>query len=127
MRLSEAIRLGAMLKPQGYGLLVGADGSCALGAAADACGQLDEVRRTYGFSKAYEFLNEAFPVLSATEDCPGKPHLRGRVTSIIVYLNDHQRWTREAIADWIETIEAQSERAVESPVTVAAVDPVAAS
>lgn len=38
MKLSEAIRLGSMLKPQGRGHLLFEDKTCALGAACEADG-----------------------------------------------------------------------------------------
>jgi len=43
MRLSDAIRLGAMLKPQAYGGFHFEGRTCAMGAALDACGRLDAV------------------------------------------------------------------------------------
>jgi hypothetical protein len=42
MRLSEAIRLGAMLAPQATGALFSKDGGCALGAALLAVGVTSE-------------------------------------------------------------------------------------
>ncbi len=48
MRLSEAIRLGAMLKPQKYGPYIkGDESTCALYAACDAMGDLVENRKGY--------------------------------------------------------------------------------
>ncbi len=38
MRLSEAIRLGAMLKPQGFNGWTDEDRTCALAAAGEAAG-----------------------------------------------------------------------------------------
>lgn len=38
MRLSEAIRLGAMLKPQGFGSYFRHGATCAMGAAIEAVG-----------------------------------------------------------------------------------------
>ena len=37
MRLSEAIRLGSMLKPQAFDAFFDGVGTCANGAARDAC------------------------------------------------------------------------------------------
>jgi hypothetical protein len=42
MRLSEAIRLGAMLAPQAAGALFSKDGACTLGAALLAVGVTSE-------------------------------------------------------------------------------------
>lgn len=38
MRLSEAIRLGAMMRPQTFGALSDERGTCAMGAAYEAAG-----------------------------------------------------------------------------------------
>lgn len=43
MQLSEAIRLGAMLKPQIRCGFFDGQGTCAVGAAADAIGRLDDL------------------------------------------------------------------------------------
>lgn len=31
----------------------------------------------------------------------------GRLVDVIIHLNDNHRWTREAIADWLDTLPAQ--------------------
>ena len=111
MRLSEAIRLGAMLKPQGYEMLIDQGDTCALGAAFDACGLITE-----GFDGFSEEDYEArvfplFPLLrQATLPCPAcgfTPYIDGEnFTDNIAHLNDEHRWTRERIADWVATVEA---------------------
>jgi hypothetical protein len=99
LTLSEAIRIGAMLKPQGTGGF-GDDGtSCALRAAMDAT--------TIGYSKYgidYSEQLEHWPVLARQVDPPVEMEERS-VIHIIWVLNDSRRWTREAIADWVETLE----------------------
>lgn len=111
MRLSEAIRLGAMLRPQGFFDLwtVKADQlliqSCALGAACDAfgCG--------YGHAYASRGLNHLPRDLDqwlagGPVDCPACPSFTmARRDAMITHLNDRHRWTREAIADWVATLE----------------------
>lgn len=99
MKLSEAIRLGAMLKPQGFGRATTgprATATCALGAAYQASGS----------QHSWGSLCQHFPILSRLEwvECPEcrVPH-----ETPIPHLNDDHRWTREQIADWLETIEAQ--------------------
>lgn len=89
MKYSEAIRLGSMLGPQGFGFVgtrVGDGTLCANQAALAALG-----------SASWTDL-----LTDATPDCPvcGKPckHLAGMVA---VCLNDKHRWTREEIADWL--------------------------
>ena len=43
MKLSEAIRLGSMLKPQGFYPYVHGEATCALFATAEACGITDSL------------------------------------------------------------------------------------
>ena len=108
MRLSEAIRLGAMLKPQGFGagsaILNDVSPTCALGAAADACG----LETGYHAYEKWRFLGNAAP------PCPGcgcdaaaRDYCVSDIGDVVWHLNDEHKWTREAIADWVETIEAQ--------------------
>ena len=115
MKLSEAIRLGAMNRPQAFGAFEHRGGTCALGAACEAIGLSIEVANHAHIS---ERLQSLFPVLRTQRvACP----VCGRVqhcslASLIADLNDRHRWTREAIADWVESQEALAE-----PVTVDAV------
>jgi hypothetical protein len=130
MKLSEAIRLGAMMRPQAFGALQRTRRkywvfgepvrqSCALGAAIEAiggCGARVEFANTdqetlRGNVKAGEQITilEAPPEwteLSAKTLCPvcAEPD---SVRRLITHLNDTHRWSREAIADWVATIEAQ--------------------
>lgn len=112
MKLSEAIRLGAMLKPQAFGRISGPVdgprgpgdvlglrfvlGTCALGAAYDA-----------GFIRQ---LADA-DVHDVEMYCPacGQWSYGGEavalVNHIVMHLNDEHRWTRERIADWVESVE----------------------
>src|SRR4051812_46732860 len=102
MRLSDAIRLGAMLKPQAIGDLLSEDctSSCAIGAALDAIGALDQ--RTVIAISEWPLLQS--PVVA----CPAchSAHLDDTdLYDNITTLNDVHEWTRERIADWIEGIE----------------------
>lgn len=118
MRLSHAIRLGAMLKPQGFGDLrvegelrpgdvLGLRSeitTCALGAAADAVGGLD-------FADDDNIV-ECWPWLAQPAvRCPGCPSWARAHTGthdlfdVITDLNDEHCWTREQIADWVEGVE----------------------
>lgn len=107
MKLSEAIRLGAMLKPQAFGALYGelavvSPGdvlglraiatSCALGAAHDA-----------GWRGTVPNITPCCPVCSGRSYAPAGP-----VAATVMHLNDGHRWTREQIADWVETIEQRT-------------------
>lgn len=106
MTLSEAIRLGAMLKPQGFRSMASyasSHATCALGAAADAlglaCGTALDLR--------YPWLSKRI------EGCDvGGTHRCREIETLLEtvwHLNDQHRWTREQIADWVETIEQQQE------------------
>lgn len=109
MKLSEAIRLGAMLAPQTIGGRTDAEGRCALAGACDVLGIASVFNEGCQHQEMdYHALHARFPVLltkvpSPTDSIYGPRELR----LIIWFLNDSLGWTREAIADWIETIEAQ--------------------
>jgi hypothetical protein len=101
LRLSEAIRLGAMLRPQTFRTLLTDDGACALGAALLAVGARQD--------EAVRSAVDRWPwacIVSA--DCPqcGRSHT---VFRVITHLNDRHRWTRERIARWIAGIEPTEE------------------
>lgn len=106
---SEAIREGAKLRPQLFGYSYPsqfeARGTCAIGAGIEA---------SYGYkalddSFAGNLSWELFPYLASTGGCPVPAcNVRGNWCSLyftIVHLNDSHEWTREAIADWLETEE----------------------
>lgn len=110
MRLSEAIRLGAMLHPQAFQALAerwpqpprctipwggrtGIRATCALGAAGVAA--LGEA--------AFCNIERAFPILRAEVTAPDG--LVEPLDLAITRLNDLHRWTREEIADWVEQVE----------------------
>lgn len=110
MRLSEAIRLGAMLKPQGFGFGSGhptASATCALGSAYEAsnCGD------------GWWNLEKCFPIVNLL---PTKcPSCGDAMPSMVPHLNDDHRWSRERIADWVELIETSLEPAQADPAVVA--------
>ena len=107
MKLSDAVRLGSMMKPQAF---FGNDnaGTCALGAAAEAVGIPHHYSGKNYNDPDYGKLRMEFPILSIERDCPcGVCTFKGRLLmDIIWFLNDTHRWTRERIADYIETVEA---------------------
>ncbi len=96
MKLSEAIRLGAMLRPQIKLRNRSELGTCAFGAAEDAAGMRMESIREWEWVQARR-----------ANECP----VCGRGISIAnvisEHLNDTHDWTRQQIADWVETIEPQ--------------------
>jgi hypothetical protein len=96
VRLSEAIRLGSMLKPQTFGVFSDDEGTCALGAANEARGRCADDSDV--LTEAYELSARVCPVADCTAFVQGEDN-------IIPHLNDTHRWTRERIADWVQTIE----------------------
>lgn len=113
MKLSDAIRLGAMLKPQGVRGFLDDDGNtCALGAAADAIGRLsDLLDGRFQEVAQWPFLNKpvAHPVTQQ----------RRAMWDVVTTLNDIYGWTRERIADWVETIEREREAQLPADAQVA--------
>jgi hypothetical protein len=101
--LSEAMRAGIPLKPQAFGELFINGGSCALGAAMDAT-----LKQPNCFDYTFDYFERLYHlVMSALSHCPVDDCGCGErdVTSIgfaVTHLNDHHRWTREQIADWLE-------------------------
>lgn len=124
MKLSEAIRLGAMLKPQGFDHYEEDGHTCAVGAARDAGG--DKAHAQWIQLEAQ--LKGRCPLCGPvyTED-----ELFGTYTpvSVVPHLNDFHRWSREQIADWVQTIEDAHVPAQEPATarTTDAVDPVEAA
>lgn len=104
MRLSEAIRLGAMLKPQAFGGPADAPlqqqaATCALAAAAEALGlrMLNIFWKSWPWMWVNDFDRQRVCPVCTSDQC----HPAG----VIVHLNDVHRWTREQIANFVETFE----------------------
>ena len=103
MRLSDAIRRGCGMYPvQAFGIMFSLheDGACAWGAAVGVMGVVE----TWPAPLASFSLSDA--------KCPEHCHAAERdshipLKNIIFHLNDDHHWTREAIADWVESIEMQ--------------------
>ena len=114
MKLSEAIRLGAMLKPQGFGMLFDGARTCAMGAAHEAIfGEMSEFDIDDSCSEVYALFDT---LLSQRMACPTCGYAYRRTYRVIHHLNDKHKWNREQIADWVATIEAQQESpAIEQP------------
>lgn len=105
MKLSDAMRLGSMMKPQCFndyeGPIDDGDtvGTCAIGAAIDAVGLLGAFDDE---AKVFPILGQSVNVRCPAEECE---ELDGTLGSLIAHLNDEHEWTREAIADWVSTVE----------------------
>ena len=101
MTLAEAIRLGAMLKPQAFhgpvDLVSKETATCALAAAAEAIG-LERFHR-----RADLWLTWFGGMERQHGHCPAcRSYNNITVTSLVIHMNDDHQWTREAIADWVE-------------------------
>lgn len=94
MRLSEAIRLGAISCKWGQGNIVMADGSrCALGMAAYAIGR-DDIVLTDKAVNLWPWIKD---------EAPGG----GMIATRIVGMNDCKTKTPFQIADWVEELECE--------------------
>jgi hypothetical protein len=89
-----------MLAPQSF--KIGYDektqATCALVAAVQAAG----ITSMPDFRQQYSWCIENWPVR-----CPACGRKGQSPAAVIVYLNDHHRWSREAIADWVEALEVK--------------------
>lgn len=104
MKLSDAIRLGSMMKPQAHGRLLHEGATCALGAALDAVGQLNTA---LGSVMPYEVAANLWPIL------------RDNYSTLeidIVLKNDLIKLTREQIADYVAEAESKQAAPIAEPV-----------
>lgn len=112
LSLAEAIRVGAKTTRQTrnelYRTRYGVVGfTCAIGAAAHAVCTEQIDPNAYGYR-----VEEVFPELNTIRnECPAC-RLNDSLYFLIVHLNDDHRWTREAIADFVDGL------TVEMPVAV---------
>ena len=112
MKLSEAIRLNGMMKPQGWGpgSMVSLDAPCALGGALQSIGKQPKHER-----EAYGAIAENWAFARKPAKCPcGSDHcaIQGKkldIAIVIALLNDYHGWTRDQIADWVATVEPAEE------------------
>lgn len=116
--LADAIRCGCKIsKPNVHKLYYESyDGevfTCAIGAAALACDLLSVCdcdgckaasRKYVDDSDTYTQLKKRWPVLENPSIYPATGLERDTLSNIIS-LNDIQRWSREEIADWVESVE----------------------
>ena len=122
MKLSEAIREGSKLSKQAFGNLLRADGSgdrCALGAAYHAAGINMILTNGARFLTGEVYIPQdasspfqIFPIFFKSVDLPCDCHSNNsgyNVFGAVPHLNDYHRWSREAIAEWVETVEDKLE------------------
>lgn len=115
MTLSQAIRIGAMLRPQRYGGGMNGAGTCALGAACDAAG-IPELVVCYGDLSTinYAAMARRWPILDRMVTLPTAAAAPEPLYVAIYMLNDCDKWTREEIAVWVSTIEQIADQGVVS-------------
>jgi len=96
-----------MLRPQCRGGLFENGRSCTIGAALEATGtKYCEHGAAVNHNDFYLHFKERFKCSELMVAHPVNKQL-GALMETIYSLNDGYRWTREQIADWVETIEAQ--------------------
>jgi hypothetical protein len=111
VKLSEAIRAGAKMAPQGFKRFKNprSGRTCAIGAAVEAVGG-----NALALSGTYGEVEEVygFPLRSKIPDGlrPASVPQRCTLGRAIATLNDFARWSREAIAEWVEMVEFEAER-----------------
>ncbi len=103
MRLSEAIRLGATMRPQIFGTTFDGTGTCTWGAAYDGVGMLHRMMNGGSFPDLIFAQQWGYAMNSqARHHCPHCNALYYTIHEFIIHLNDKEKWTREKIADWVE-------------------------
>lgn len=104
MRLSEAIRLGAVMYPkQAFGMsgLFG-DGRCAMAGATSVIGD----REAMAHYREWDRLRIACPVFACPVGVAMGAHTHAPLA--VIHLNDYHKLSREAIADIVEQAELAS-------------------
>lgn len=121
MKLSEAMREGAQIRGQCSGVYFGNFGSldylsCAIGAVIEGAGLMTPIidANEVAGSLVSQALPGEWPEIHEGTICPDDgncPHAGGErlskyrssLLNVILHLNDDHKWTREKIADWLES------------------------
>lgn len=107
---AEAVRSGATLRPQAFNHTMLRGRSCVWGAGLEALGLIDEDV----FSTNWSLVDRTeviYPYLKNRAQCPvtgcDDPLLADvtKLSVMLIHLNDFHRWSREAIADFLEAEE----------------------
>jgi hypothetical protein len=106
MKLSDAILISGMVKPQGRGpdSIGSSEAPCALGGALDVIGK----QRVGQHELNYQALCKAWPFLNQQAHHPVNGIMYD-ILSIVWRLNDVHYWTHVQIAEWVRTVEPQAE------------------
>ena len=103
MLLSMAIRIGSALRPQAFGPIFKDGCSCTLGAALEGS-NIQEY--SVSLLSVWKPIRKLFFCSNIDGDalmkCPGCFKETPIIYIIGEHLNDIHKWTREAIADWVE-------------------------
>lgn len=116
MKASEAMRLGAMVSGQAFGVLEDEGGNtCAMGAVRAAVGLPTRHLEYWHLVASQVELYQRFPILGtpAPALCPAcsVPIVADRnLGDLLVHLNNDDRWTRERIADLVQEYESRQEQ-----------------
>lgn len=102
--VADHLRLGATIRPQGRLEWFHDGKSCALGAIAEAIGFPYREETSH-----WDELVARFPILARRVKNP-VTHRTDAMITVVFHLNDGDRWTREHIADWVETVEREFAR-----------------
>lgn len=99
IKLSQAMRLGAMTTEQMFGRPWNEDQSkaCAIGAAYLGLGAPDGIVSSYSYDYVSRFGNGKSYRTPCLHDYAGNT-----LTGVIWHLNDDHKWPREKIAEWLE-------------------------
>jgi hypothetical protein len=102
----NAVREGASRRPQArYAHRSGLNGGTdAIGAAADAVGELERLLKTQDYGP----LQKRWPVLTLRVRHPLRKEI-ALVQSIVHSLNDQYGWTREAVAAFVDGLDVAVE------------------
>jgi hypothetical protein len=114
MKLSEAIRMNGMIKPQGFGMrsLSSQDAPCVIGGALQAIGKQqshDSLMRAWPWTGELRIC----PVCSQQDDFTSSSIKRDYpwlAINVIWHLNDTHLWSRQRIADWVASVEPKDEQ-----------------
>lgn len=110
MRLSAAMRKGALMAPQAmrtfFSLETG--GTCAFGAALEGVGY--PLREEQPNNLRFEFIRATWPeTREANVRCPECGEQSNLHDIVAGHLNNRHWWSRERIAGWLEVLEDKRE------------------
>lgn len=113
MKLSDAIRTGSKMGPQCFGNMLEGYSSCAIGAAFWALYGVEASPVGVMYKNRWQswWPKEWLEMVNATcgTPCPACKDEQLDLSHVITHLNDTHLWSREAIAEYVETKEMEYE------------------